>query len=191
LTVLPSEETSFDGPGSDDSDDSGPDDSGNSQNVAFEGIHEAICQLDQLAISIRLSSTSILTRRVNAFAERKTEDLISFETAALLAVENLYPEAAESLHRQLSKSMTDRYARLLYWKFTVVSETESSTAICQTHVHLPTPTTPPRGGASSVQINKVEYPRPPKLEGNEDRASCEFCRKIHGKEQYEDTSWWR
>lgn len=236
--LLPAEETSFDDPGSDDSDDSGPDDSG-SQNVAFEGMHEAMCQLDRLAISIRQSSTSTLTRRVNAFAARKTEDLNAFGTAALLAVESLYPEAEESLHRRLSKSMTDRYARLLYWKshdkklradhrlhvqpqpispqaalpvrreaapktfvspgggqtstlrrgFTaVVSETEPSTAICQTRVHLPTP---PRGGASSVQISKVEYPRPLKLEGNEDRASCGFCRKIHGKEQYEDTSWWR
>ncbi|KAN0076637.1 hypothetical protein V8E54_006779 [Elaphomyces granulatus] len=239
--LLPSKETSL-GPGSDDSDDSDPDDSG-SQNIAFEGIHDAICQLDRLAISIRQSSTSNLTRRVKAFAARKTDFLNTFETAALLMVKSLYPDAAESLHRQLSKSMTDRYARLLYWKShdkkmrtdsrlyaqsqpissqtalptpleaaprtfvspgsgqagpalrqryirgqQPVSETEPSTAFCQARItHLPKR---PGEGASSVQINKVEYPRPPKLKDNE-QASCEFCRKIHSKEQYDDTDWWR
>jgi hypothetical protein len=180
---------------------------------------------------------------VKAFAARKTDFLNTFETAALLVVKSLYPDAAESLHRQLSKSMTDRYVRLLYWKShdkklrtdgrlyvqsqpissqtalptpleaaprtfvspgsgqagpalrqryirgqQPVSETEPSTAFCPARItHLPKQ---PREGASSVQINKVEYPRPPKLKDNE-QASCEFCRKIHSKEQYDDTDWWR
>lgn len=178
---------------------------------------------------------------MKAFAARKAEDLDSFETAALLAVENIYPDATKSLHRQLSRSMTDRYARLLYWKShekklrtdrhpyaqsqpisppsgllkttpkasipldgqtgigiqrklpTVVSETEPSTATYQVPVdlnklHLPRPL---RGGASSIQINKAEYPCPPKLGENENLASCTFCHRKHDREQYEDTNWWR
>ncbi|KAN0072892.1 hypothetical protein V8E54_009006 [Elaphomyces granulatus] len=58
LTVLPPEETSFDGPGSDGFDDSGSDDFG-SHKIAFEGIHDSLCQLDRLAMPIRKSSISL------------------------------------------------------------------------------------------------------------------------------------
>jgi len=108
--VLPSDQRSTASSDSDLSDDS------DSSCVALNGIGDALSQFGRLAISIRQSSTSNLTTRVKAFAGRKLQ-LSDFETVALLAVQALYPSAAKSLHRLLSKSMTERHARLSYWRF--------------------------------------------------------------------------
>ena len=43
-------------------------------------------------------------------------EISSFATIATLVVSGLYPDASESLLQLLSKSMTERYTRLLYWK---------------------------------------------------------------------------
>ncbi|KAF2176066.1 hypothetical protein K469DRAFT_700459 [Zopfia rhizophila CBS 207.26] len=94
-----------------------PEDS-DDQKVALEGIEDAIKQLNRLAISIRQSSTPTTTARVMAFREKEkhTDDFRRADKLALLIVENLYPNAADSLRRQLSRSMVDRYAKLQYWR---------------------------------------------------------------------------
>lgn len=60
---------------------------------------------------------SSLDARVKAFRAKKLAKISSFEAIATLAINGLYPEASESLRQRLNKSMTERYCRLLYWKF--------------------------------------------------------------------------
>lgn len=76
----------------------------------------SINELDRLAIHIRQSSTSSLDARVKAFASKRTAEISSFETKAILAVNALYPDAHESLRQHLSKSMVQRHTKLLYWQ---------------------------------------------------------------------------
>ncbi|KLU89428.1 hypothetical protein MAPG_08399 [Magnaporthiopsis poae ATCC 64411] len=108
--LLPLDARSVDSGDSDLSDDSDP------RGVAFEGIEEAIAQLNNLGISIRQPSTSRLESKVKAFAAKRVVQLNDFEMLALLAVQRLYPDAAPSLHRRLSRHMVDTHMRLLYWK---------------------------------------------------------------------------
>lgn len=84
--------------------------------IEAESIQKSINELDRLAIHIRLSSTSPLDARVEAFGARKPSEVFSYKTKATRAVNGLYPEASDSLRRYLSKSMTQMYTRLLYWK---------------------------------------------------------------------------
>jgi hypothetical protein len=84
--------------------------------IELIGIQKSINELDRLAIYIRQSSTSSLDARVKAFGARKLAQVASFETLATLAVNGLYPDAPEILRQRLSKSMTQRYTRLLYWR---------------------------------------------------------------------------
>lgn len=84
--------------------------------IEAESIQKSINELDRLAIHIRQSSTSSLDARVKAFGARKPSEISSYEARATLAVNGLYPEAPDSLRRCLSKSMTQRYTKLLYWQ---------------------------------------------------------------------------
>lgn len=86
------------------------------QKVGLDGIQRSINELDRLAIHIRLSSTSPLDSRVRAFASKRPAEVSFFETKAIFAVNRLYPNACESLRRHLSRSMTQRHMRLLYWQ---------------------------------------------------------------------------
>ncbi|PGH09648.1 hypothetical protein AJ79_05613 [Helicocarpus griseus UAMH5409] len=81
--------------------------------VGLEGIDESLTELSRLAIAIRQSPKVTETTRARNFANANA-DLAPFEIIAFLAVEALYPNAPESLQLQLSKSMVDRYALLLY-----------------------------------------------------------------------------
>ncbi|KAK1659977.1 hypothetical protein BDP55DRAFT_561963, partial [Colletotrichum godetiae] len=98
------------------SSDESSDDEKDKWTVELDGIQKSINELDRLAIHIRQSSDSSLDTRVKAFGSRKVSKVSSFEAKAMLVVKGLYPEASESLHRHLSKSMTQRYIRLLYWR---------------------------------------------------------------------------
>ncbi|KAH7308886.1 hypothetical protein B0I35DRAFT_463803, partial [Stachybotrys elegans] len=81
-----------------------------------ESIRKSINELDRLAIHIRQSSISSLDVRVKAFGARKLSDISFYEARATFAMNSLYPEASDSLRRHLSKSMAQRYTRLLYWQ---------------------------------------------------------------------------
>lgn len=193
----------------------------------------------------------MLTARVKVFAARRQRDVLIFETEATLALRALYPNAPDGLRRHLAKSMTNRFARLLYWKshdeklrsdrrhadqsqpislnvpeeatrtfvpeaaapdavihpvsgnpnmrfgmgaLTTLSETEPSTPSKLLPINLyekRSPRPAKEGGASSVQISKLQYPRPPKAAGDRRPALCPFCRKMHEGHEYDDNSWWR
>lgn len=98
------------------SDLSSDDDDADRQQVELIGIEKSMIQLDRLAIDIRLCSISPLDALAMASVSRKPELVARFETRAILAVNGLYPDASEILHQRLSKSMTGRYIRLLYWR---------------------------------------------------------------------------
>lgn len=65
---------------------------------------------------MRQPSSSFHDVRVKAFASRKLIEASSFEIKARLTVNVLYPEASGSLRKYLSKSMTKRHMKLLYWR---------------------------------------------------------------------------
>ncbi|KAL8294674.1 hypothetical protein RB597_007721 [Gaeumannomyces tritici] len=85
--------------------------------IELDGVRKSVNELSRLAIHIRLSPTSSLDARVQAFAARKAAEIAPFETLAMLAVKHLYPDSTDSIRRLLGKAMTDLYARLLYWKY--------------------------------------------------------------------------
>ncbi|KAI1124293.1 hypothetical protein F5Y10DRAFT_249669 [Nemania abortiva] len=82
----------------------------------FSGIIDSIIGLNELALSIKSASRSIVTALARRFAYQRP-DLIrldDYEEMALFTVDCLYPNASEDLRRQLAHSMTDRYAKLKY-----------------------------------------------------------------------------
>lgn len=81
--------------------------------VAHEAIDESLHELNQVGIGIRSSARTTETARARRYAAMRL-DLTMFEGVACLAVETLFPNAPESLQTQLSRSMVDRYSRLLY-----------------------------------------------------------------------------
>lgn len=88
-------------------------DSSSPVTVALEAIDECLMELSHVGIAIRQSARATETTR----ARRSVAGhhyLTSFEAVTFLAVETLYPNAPQSLQLQLSKSMVDRYARLLF-----------------------------------------------------------------------------
>jgi len=93
------------------------DDEEDRRKIELSGIQRSINELDRLAIYIRQSSTSSLDARVKAFGARKLAEISPFETRAMVLINGLYPDASESIRQRLRKSMTERYTRLLYWKF--------------------------------------------------------------------------
>ncbi|UPK96915.1 hypothetical protein LCI18_007850 [Fusarium solani-melongenae] len=98
------------------SSDESSDDEVDRRKIEAESIQKSINELDRLVIHIRQSSTSSLDARVKAFGARKPSEVSSYEARATLAVNGLYPEASHNLRRHLSKSMTQRYTKLLYWQ---------------------------------------------------------------------------
>ncbi|KAF3019284.1 hypothetical protein E8E14_007510 [Neopestalotiopsis sp. 37M] len=84
------------------------------KNVELDGIRNAINELDRLAIHLRQAATSSIDARVQAFAPKRAQEVSSFEAKAIFAVHASYPRTQEYLHRILSKSMTQRYTKLLY-----------------------------------------------------------------------------
>lgn len=85
--------------------------------IELDGVRKSINELSRLAIHIRLTPTSSVDARVQAFGARKAAEIASFKALAMLAVNRLYPDSTDSIRRLLGKAMTDRYARLLYWKY--------------------------------------------------------------------------
>lgn len=81
--------------------------------MALQAIDEALTELSYIGIAIRQSPKTTETSRARRYAAQYS-DLSSIESIAFLAVETLYPNASETLQLQLSTSMVDRYARILF-----------------------------------------------------------------------------
>lgn len=81
--------------------------------LALEAIDESLGQLSHVGISIRESSKTTETTRARRFVSIHHEAL-GFEAIAVKAIATLYPNAPMGLQSQLSRSIVDRYARIVY-----------------------------------------------------------------------------
>ncbi|KAF3089211.1 hypothetical protein TWF102_009704 [Orbilia oligospora] len=90
------------------------DESGDSSetNDLIEDIETSLARLSHLGTMIRKYSTTSRTARIRTFAEQS--NLSAFENLARLAVNTLYPGANESLRIQLTRSMFETCASVLY-----------------------------------------------------------------------------
>ncbi|KAI9155264.1 Ankyrin repeat domain-containing protein [Paramyrothecium foliicola] len=79
---------------------------------ALQLIDDTLTRLIRLGVTIRQSSSGKVDARAKIFAQG--HDLSSFASLCSAAVQCLYPAAHPSLKEYLSKSMTDRYARMLF-----------------------------------------------------------------------------
>jgi hypothetical protein len=82
------------------------------QKAALETIDDALTRLTRLGTTIRQSSSSRLETRVKKFAAG--QDMEPFAYLCANTVKALYPGAHQSLKDHLSKSMTTRYANMLF-----------------------------------------------------------------------------
>lgn len=82
------------------------------QKAALETIDDTLTRLTRLGTTIRQSNSSRLDTRVKKFAAG--QDMDQFAYLCANAVKVLYPGAHQSLKEYLSKSMTTRYANILF-----------------------------------------------------------------------------
>ncbi|KAK4081664.1 uncharacterized protein Triagg1_2405 [Trichoderma aggressivum f. europaeum] len=81
--------------------------------AALKSIDDTLTRLNRLGVTIRQSGRGKFDARAKKFAAGL--DLSSFAFLCANAVQALYPGAHQSLKDYLSKSMTDRYARMLFF----------------------------------------------------------------------------
>jgi len=79
---------------------------------ALRAVDDTLKRLTRLGVTIRQSSHSRIEERAKKFTS--DSDLESFSHLCAAAIQFLYPRIHQSLKNHLSKSMTDRYARLLF-----------------------------------------------------------------------------
>ncbi|KAJ4136564.1 hypothetical protein NW768_004181 [Fusarium equiseti] len=161
------------------SSDETSDDEVDRRKIEAESIQKSINELDRLAIHIRQSSTSSLDTRVKAFEARKPSEVSSYEARAIIAVNGLYPDAPDSLRRYLSKWMTHRYMKLLYWQSHDKKLRTDSRKIRQQEenvTQLPLQPSPSIAKASSLPQRPIqdEEPVPPKTSGSKVSAGTSF-----------------
>ncbi|KAL7958816.1 hypothetical protein V8C34DRAFT_281798 [Trichoderma compactum] len=82
--------------------------------AALKTIDDTLTRLNRIGVTIRQSGRGQFDTRANKFAAGL--DLGSFASLCANAVQALYPNAHQSLKDYLSKSMTDRYARMLFFE---------------------------------------------------------------------------
>ncbi|KAK6526023.1 hypothetical protein TWF281_011064 [Arthrobotrys megalospora] len=82
------------------------------QNELLEEIETSLSRLSHLGTTIRECSATSRTARVQEFA--KQTNLSGFENLARMAADTLYPDADEGLRIQLTRSMVESYASILY-----------------------------------------------------------------------------
>lgn len=75
-------------------------------------VDDTLKRLTRLGVTIRQSSHSRIDERAKKFAS--DSDLEAFSHFCAAAIQFLYPRTHQSLKNHLGKSMTDRYARLLF-----------------------------------------------------------------------------
>ncbi|KAL6829745.1 hypothetical protein V8C40DRAFT_168253 [Trichoderma camerunense] len=81
--------------------------------AALKSIDDTLTRLNRLGVTIRQSGRGKFDARAKKFAAGLDLSLFAFLCAN--AVQALYPGAHQSLKNYLSKSMTDRYARMLFF----------------------------------------------------------------------------
>ena len=84
--------------------------------IPLAAVNLSVNQLEDFAFLIPQFPASDLAARIERFRAKKALDIVPFETAAILLVQELYPRAPPDLLQLLSSSMTDRYVKLLYWQ---------------------------------------------------------------------------
>lgn len=82
------------------------------QTETLAAIDNTLARLNRLGVTIRRSSYDKVDERATKFAAGL--ELESFSYLCANAVQILYPNAQQSLKDYLSKSMTDRYAKMLF-----------------------------------------------------------------------------
>ncbi|KAL7950104.1 hypothetical protein V8C42DRAFT_340972 [Trichoderma barbatum] len=82
------------------------------QTAVLRAIDDTLIRLNRLGVTIRQSGRGKFDTRAKKFAAGL--DLSSFASLCASAVQALYPGAHPSLKDHLSKSMTDRYATMLF-----------------------------------------------------------------------------
>ncbi|KAL6795426.1 hypothetical protein J3E68DRAFT_450387 [Trichoderma sp. SZMC 28012] len=83
--------------------------------AALKSIDDTLTRLNRLGVTIRQSGRGKFDARARKFAAGLDLSLFAFLCAN--AVQALYPGAHQSLKDYLSRSMTDRYARMLFFGF--------------------------------------------------------------------------
>lgn len=83
--------------------------------ATFSGIRNTLSSLTRLAITIRQPSRPVVETLARNYATT-SQSLDELENITLISLEILYPNAPESLRKQLCDTMTDRYAKLVYYK---------------------------------------------------------------------------
>lgn len=83
--------------------------------VALEAVEYSVAELNRVTSAIRASGKTSETLRARQFTQKKYSHLLAdYDILATIAVETLHPNAPQDLQTQLARSMTDRYARILY-----------------------------------------------------------------------------
>lgn len=88
---------------------------GTPRDTALSAIDATLIRLNRLGVAIRQSSRDRIDIKVQRFAA--TIDFGPFAAVSQAVVQQLYPNAHQSLRRYLAKTMVDRYASMLYKKF--------------------------------------------------------------------------
>lgn len=81
-------------------------------NEALAAVEATLTRLNKLGVTIRQSPGDRIDMKVKRFAANL--DLGQFDAASWATVQTLYPKAHPSLKEYLSKTMTDRYASMLF-----------------------------------------------------------------------------
>ncbi|KAI0101530.1 hypothetical protein GGR51DRAFT_563431 [Nemania sp. FL0031] len=85
--------------------------------VLLNTVRLSVKDLELSTIFITQPPMSPLDLQIRAFRATEAEgDIARFETIAILSLRSLYSATPEDLIRLLAKSMTDRFAKLLYWQ---------------------------------------------------------------------------
>ncbi|KAF3223011.1 hypothetical protein TWF679_004209 [Orbilia oligospora] len=80
----------------------------------IEDIETSLTQLSQLGTMIRKYSSTSRATRISQFAKNQQSNLGTFEKLARIAVNTLYPDANDNLRAQLTQSMVETCASILY-----------------------------------------------------------------------------
>ncbi|KLU87691.1 hypothetical protein MAPG_06685 [Magnaporthiopsis poae ATCC 64411] len=85
------------------------------RDTALSAIGATLTRLNRLGVAIRQSSRERIDVKVQRFAA--TIDFGPFAAVSQAVVQQLYPNAHQSLRQYLAKTMVDRYTSMLYKKF--------------------------------------------------------------------------
>ncbi|KAK4233928.1 hypothetical protein C8A03DRAFT_47631 [Achaetomium macrosporum] len=85
------------------------------RNEALSAVDAALTRLNRLSVTIRQSSRGRIDVKIQRFAA--SLDLGPFAAVSEAVVQQLYPNAHQSLQQYLGKTMVDRYAAMLFAKY--------------------------------------------------------------------------